>query len=380
MSTERRPSYSTPDLALPDTTSDDETNIESNVEYLRALEQEEATKNHRRHSGGHKVKRTSLPSLSGTKNLLAGKFGDAFKRFEHNASAPPGPRTPSPLNDMERRDLTPIAGSEATDGRSDDGNVLAEDMENMPPEQRREIERRRLSMEEKRVANAAAEYKKRLADRGSGMPPPKSIGGVSRATSIQNKVRNLLDESQQGSPPKKTADGYGKYTSNTAPIPQTSQFSTTQPALRVSSAQSNNPYNKPAIVRKPMISSPADNDLLYTKPRAQPVPAAGPAIASKTGGPRPSAPPKPIHLNSSNTGSNKEFLSGIGGKPTIQPSPNMSAQEREDYLQDFSRRFPSLRGIELVEREIGLVPTSPDRPKGGAAVKMEDRGLRSRDV
>ena len=385
MSSERRPSCSTPDLARPDAVSDDETNIESNVEYLRTLEHEEAGKNHRRHSGGHKTKRTSLPSLSGTKNLLAGRFGDAFKRFEHNASAPPGPRTPSPLNDMDRRDLTPIAGSEATDGRSDDGNVLAEDMENMPPEQRREIERRRLSMEEKRVANAAAEYRKRLADRDSGMPPPKSIGGVSRATSIQNKVRNLLDESQQSSPPKKSAEGYGKYTSNTAPIPPIGQFPTTQSAPPTATTQSNNPYTKPAIGRKPISSSPApvptSNDLSYPKPRAQPI--AGPATASKTGGPRPSAPPKPMHLNSSNTGaassSNKDILAGAGGKPVIQPRPDMSAQEKEDYLQDFSRRFPSLSGIELVERDIGVSPTSLEVGKG-ATMSMENRGLSSRDI
>ena len=120
LSLERAPSYSK-ETAVVDLGSDDETNIESNVDFLRTMEDQDSGKKDRRRSSGtdKKGKRSSLPSmsLSGTKNLLAGKFGDAFKRFEHSASSPPGPRTPSPLHDLERRDLTPIAGSEATDGR-----------------------------------------------------------------------------------------------------------------------------------------------------------------------------------------------------------------------------------------------------------------------
>jgi len=30
----------------------------------------------------------------------------------------------------------------------------------------------------------------------------------------------------------------------------------------------------------------------------------------------------------------------------------MSQQEKEDYIADFSKRFPSLSGIEMVERDI----------------------------
>jgi AP2-associated kinase len=30
----------------------------------------------------------------------------------------------------------------------------------------------------------------------------------------------------------------------------------------------------------------------------------------------------------------------------------MTQQEKEDYIVDFSKRFPSLSGIEMVEREI----------------------------
>ena len=368
---DKRPSYSK-EAAVLDPGSDDETNIESNVDFLRTMEDHDSAKKDRRRSSGadKKGKRSSLPSmsLSGTKNLLAGKFGDAFKRFEHSASTPPGPRTPSPLNDLERRDLTPIAGSEATDGRSDDGNAL-EDSDNLLPEQRRELERRRLSMEEKRVANAAAEYRKRLADRGSG-PAPRSIGGVSRAASIQNKVKSLLDENAQSLPVKKTAEGYGRFTE-----------SASEPLPRAFDQPSANPYAKPMVARKPLVPGggivhprtvPIQNEIDYSKPRTQP-PISSPATVSKTGGQRPNAPPKPMHLNSISTGPRSGDMAASPPKAVqrpLQARPDMTHQEKEDYIADFSKRFPSLSGIEMVEREIG----GPD-----PGVKIE-RGLRTREV
>ncbi|KAL2074127.1 hypothetical protein VTL71DRAFT_7905 [Oculimacula yallundae] len=399
---DKRPSFKASETAVVDPPSDEETMIESNVDFLRNMEDQETSKKDRRRSSGtgHKSKRSSLPSmsLSGTKNLLAGKFGDAFKRFEHNANAPLAPRTPSPLNDMERRDLTPIAGSEATDGRSDDGNML-EDMDNMPPEQRREIERRRLSMEEKRVANAAAEYRKRVADRGP--TAPRSIGGVSRAASIQNKVQSLLDENQGPSPVKKTAEGYGRFT-DSGPPPQSTQFE-----------QSANPYTKPnpSLLRKPTPQSVGgiihprtvpitQPDLNYAKTRSpipqqtpfqsqtQPQPITSPATVSRTG-PRPNAPPKPTHLNSISTGPSQQNSSSPP-KPAsfpprpLQARPDMTVQEKEDYVKDFSKRFPSLSGIEMVERSIDGPGSSPG-PVGGsgretAGTVRESGGLRSRDV
>lgn len=42
----------------------------------------------------------------------------------------------------------------------------------------------------------------------------------------------------------------------------------------------------------------------------------------------------------------------------------MTPQEREDYIADFSKRFPSLSGIEMVETDI----------------EKDDRGLRSKEV
>jgi AP2-associated kinase len=215
----------------------------------------------------------------------------------------------------------------------------------MTQEQRREIERRRLSMEEKRVADAAAEYRRQVASRGQA---PRSIGGVSRATSIQNKVKTLLDESSQQSPVKKTAEGYGRFTEH-APPPQPNQF------------DQSNPYAKPSVGRKPLLqavlrgrsgSTQRDNNT-YPNQRSEPIPA--PAPASKTGGARPSAPPKPMHLNSISTGpqNSPPKPSSLPTRP-IQARPDMSQQEKEDYIADFSKRFPSLSGIEMVEREIEM--------------------------
>lgn len=380
-SMEKRPSY--PKLggenAVADL-SDEETNIASNVDFLKTMEDNEAAKKDRRRSSGAttKSKRTSLPSLSGTKNLLAGKFGDAFKRFESNANVPPGPRTPSPLHDLERKDLTPIAGSEATDGRSDDGYAIDDSMEGMAPEQRREIERRRLSMEEQRVANAAAEYRRRLNERGPSTAP-KNIGGMSRATSIQNKVKNLLDENSQGSP-KKTAEGYGRFTDNGAVSPK---------KFEPIPSSSSNPYGRPPISRKPVGPTPIHPRTIpmtneppnYNKTLPQ-SPMMIPATSSKTGVPRPNAPPKPMHLNSISTGprSGDGQLSMSPPKQNslpnprpgkIQPHPDMSPQEKEDYVRDFSKRFPSLSGIEMVEREI-------EGDRRGSVER--ERGMRGKEV
>jgi len=359
---------------------DDETNIASNVDFLRSMEDSDIKKKDKNiHKHG---KRSSLTSIgAGTKNILAGKFGDAFKRFEGNTGPPAPPRTPSPLKNLDRRDLTPIAGSEATDGRSDDGNVL-EDVEDMSPEMRREIERRRLSEEEARVAAAAAEYRQRLQSGSTGPSTlPKSIGGVSRAVSIQNKVQSLLDESNRSTVhPPRTAQGYGHYAdaAQTLNRPPTAD-------------------GRPAVLRKPVgatqagsrmdtgsssvdIGSRRNNTIggsVNEAPGlARPIPAGG--------APKPMAPPKPIHLNKNLTANSNLPAGGRAGsppKPSMpsgsinaprvrgpaqgsreqliavdlpgQPTIEMTASERDDYVRDFQKRFPSLSSIEMVERDLG---------------------------
>ncbi|KAI1376783.1 kinase-like protein [Hypoxylon crocopeplum] len=353
----RSPSYS-PNLhgnaSSPRLEPQDDAVIESNVDFLRSMEDSDGKKKDK----GIKqhTKRSSLTSLSGTKNILAGRFGDAFKRFEGSTSGS-GARTPSPLKDMERHDLTPIAGSEATDDRSDIDHLLGEP--EMTPEMRRELEAQALAEEERRVEAAAAEYKQRMAARGTGGPPaplPKSIGGVSRAVSIQNRVQNLLGESQKSSHQvQRTATGYGKFSD-------------------AATAKSRVDKQLPEIPRKlvtggrgavaPPLKPVASSAEAATATRGR---APDPGSPSK-----PMLPPKPTHLNNLPTGggararsppkqvqrptggpaprSSSEHLAGVGlpGRPIL----DMTFKEKEDYIQDFAKRYPSLSSIEMVERDL----------------------------
>ncbi|KAH7263186.1 hypothetical protein BKA59DRAFT_540636 [Fusarium tricinctum] len=327
-----RSSSRPPQVPSPYQEPEDEPRASSDMDFLRSLEDSERTKS---------SKRSSLTSLSGNKNILAGKFGDAFKLFE--GSSPNSGRNPSPQREAAYRDLTPIAGSEATDGRSDDGHVL-EDEDRMTPEMRREMERLKLQEEEQRVEAAQAEYRKRVAAGQRGPPvPPKSIGGVSRAVSIQNRVQSLLNEDQKPPTIQRTAQGYGKYTD----VPE--------------------PVNKP---EKPL-PGVSKKPLAVAKTRVDASPARGPSSTSSappalTSKPpaKPPAPKKPMHLNSLPTGqrpaspqkltraqtSSEQLISmDVPGQQML----DMTAKEKDDYLQDFSKRFPSLGSIEMVEREIG---------------------------
>ncbi|KAK9779061.1 hypothetical protein SCAR479_03928 [Seiridium cardinale] len=338
--------------------------IESNVDFLRSMEE---TDNKKKDKSIKHSKRSSLSSLSGTKNMLAGRFGDAFKRFE--GSKEPLARTPSPLKELERRDLTPIAGSEATDSKSDDGRLLG-DQEEMTPEQRREAETRALAEEERRVEAAAAEYRQRMAAReagGSAAPPPRSIGGVSRAVSIQNRVQNLLQESQKPSNAPKTAEGYGRFSDAAAASTRVEKALPELPRKPVG-------MGRGAPPAKPVTSS-ADamartRHVGHTSSLPATLPSSDPALNRPTLPPKPSAPPKPTHLNNIPTGGRRspskqqrppgpalmtntgpEQLVGVGvpGRPSL----DMTAQEKEDYVRDFSKRFPSLSAIEMVERDLG---------------------------
>lgn len=346
----------------------EETNIESNVDFLRSMEEPKPRKS-------EESKRASLSSL-GKKSIFAGKFGDAFKRFEANQPGAPPARTPSPLRSVERRDLTPIAGSEATDGRSDDGQV-PEETDDMTPEMRRELERRRLSDEEKRVAAAQAEYRSRIAQRGEGSKStPPSVSGSSRAAAIQNKVQSLLDENARSSTNvKRTAEGYGQYTNTAATPPPQAETKPNIPRKPVGTG-------KPAISSpRPMASSGSLNRVSSMPPK--PVDFSRPVPPPKDIGSRPTAKPKPMHLNKQPT--SQGYGSGrptSPQKPSVnltgmrqtgrlealvaadlpgQPALDMTAQEKDDYLQDFSKRFPSLTSIEMVERDLA----AEENPKPG---------------
>lgn len=351
--TDREPS---PDMLL----DSEETNIESNVDFLRSMEEPKPRKS-------EETKRTSLSSLGKkSSSIFAGKFGDAFKRFESSQPGAPLARTTTPPTGPERSELTPIAGSEA--GRSDDGQVL-EETDNMTPEMRREVERQRLADEEQRVATAQAEYRARIASRGEGgRHQAPSVGGSSRAVAIQNKVQSLLDENSRSSANvKRTAEGYGHYSGVATPSVQPSDFRPEVPRKPVGTGRGST--SSP----RPVPSSSSLNRASSMTPK--PVDFSRPIPPPKDNIGKPTAPPKPTYLNKNLTSSQsygnlqpasppKQISSTTGMRQTGrlealmaadlpgQPALDMSPQEKDDYVRDFSKRFPSLTSIEMVERDI----------------------------
>ena len=314
--------------------------IDSNVDFLRAMEEEDPMKRKekRSSSGSKHSKRSSMPSisLSGTKSLLAGRFGEAFRRFESSGSEP---QESSPSHEGRDSGLTPIAGSEATDGRSDDGEVI-EEINEVPPEVRRELERRRLSQEERRVADGAAAYKRRLAEK-EGLNRGGSPGGQNnRAASIQNKVQSLLEDHGRSSPTK-TAEGYGHFTGS--PSPALNRRDQDMPVAR-------NRRNLEAQKSSATITSVERDDRISVTssnlpPRQTVQRPRGAVSVPQTERPssRPNAPPKPQALRT-------------GGRGDL-PSSTLNIQSQvigntDDWETNFSKRYPSLSGLEMVETEI----------------------------
>ncbi|KAJ9655467.1 Ark- serine/threonine protein kinase [Neophaeococcomyces mojaviensis] len=291
--------------------SDSNTNIKSDLEFLRAREEEEREKHKRLHrlSGSTRhQKRASLPSvaLSGTKNLLQGRFGDAFRKFEghgetqhqhHHEEAPT-----SPGRD-DHHILTPIAGSEATD-LSDDRRGLDE-TEELSSELRRELEKQELEAEERRVERAAAEYRQRIGVKGAG-PPPLSA----KAASIQNRVQSLLKENEK--PAQKTASGYGRFTADANLAKFEKPLSETASSVRGNSQ----PEMKP-------VSAPASAIDLQAQSRMQ----------------RPAAPPKPRVLRT-------------GMSDSVYVSKDPVAVGQDNWEEDFSKKYPALSHLEMVETDI----------------------------
>ncbi|KAJ9193233.1 hypothetical protein DTO021D3_1945 [Paecilomyces variotii] len=285
----------------------DRNNISSDIDYLRAREEEENNRKRdkRMGSGSKHVKRSSLTSLSlsGTKSLLAGRFGEAFRRFEHNVPEQgQGSRTPSPDETNSR--LPPIAASEAADLS---GEGVGENEDDVSPEMRRELERRRLSQEEKRVANAAAEYRRRLAEKGDGGRRPEGT-----APSIQNKAKQFESRSE--------------------PQPNSRPLSRNPGPVY-------NEFDKPKLPARPKDVSGAPGGL----PKQQT--ASGTFASVQRTGPRPAAPPKPKNLQ----------LTGKSETPSTSGNIETPISgTTDDWEESFSRRYPSLSGLELVETEIDI--------------------------
>ena len=386
---------------------EDASKIDSNVDYLKAMEEEEAAKRkEKRHSSGSKhFKRSSMPSvsLSGTKNLLAGRFGEAFRRFETNNDEPGhGDTNRSPGHGGNDMPLSPIVGSEATDGRSDDGNAL-EESEELPPEVRRELERRRLSQEEKRVTDGAAAYRQRLAegDRTGSRPGPNK-----KAMSIQSKVKSLLDENGRGSPsPTKTAAGYGKDTerasspipvseqnpghhpprtssrqvpmqpssNSTGQMPSTARSSPIVP-LNTSSTRVNNAQLPQSFSNIPRHSAPP-SDHPMTRPPGPPRPQPKPQ-SLRTGDRPPGSPLKPAPLAGKKPLSTRNPYQSSPPQQDEQPNPDVANMDRgapdDDWESNFQKRYPDLSGLGLVETDIDDRPYNGGKTGLGKEMKVRD--------
>ena len=378
-----RSRQSSPRLMAFDTNEQvpDDANIENDLDYLRS--NEEAGDSKRRHSKqgapGHK-KRSSIPSIANAKNIFAGRFGDAFKRFEQNpgeekVQADERPRTPeAPQQSDPYQSLSPIQGSEPTPSR------YLDEAEDVPPEVRREYERQQLVQEERRVAEAAAQYRANVTANGTG-----NSANLSRASTIQKRVQSLLDEGRKSPVAPRTAEGYGKFTN--------------QPE---SANQSLPP--RPSSVNKPTVPLPSRQipvDLSVpglVDPRVRPQSSGHPLTQTASAPPiaqqqrvvsRPSAPPKPKVLRTGQWQQTQEQqpepARPLQAKPTglaallakdLEGVPDYPGQEApparyndhvaprgsqgldigdatHDLEADFSARYPSLHGIEMVEREIG---------------------------
>ncbi|KAF4552929.1 Serine/threonine-protein kinase ppk30-like protein [Elsinoe fawcettii] len=388
--------------------------IKDDTAYLRSLERDE-----------DKWERQNLNSLimrSKRASMPPGMMKEGATRFLSKESpteedAPPQPpRTSSPAKDYAaNRPLSPIAPSEATSASPrqtliDIGG--GDETEDPSPEMRREMERQLQSQEERRVAEAASAYRDR----------PPVAPQATRAASIQQRMQSLLDEGRSA-PVTRTAAGYGRYTDSdsneTAPV-------TRRPLPDNAQVISPTDYNQP---RRGYAASPRPREDIVVgrqrpEPEQQPITGHAPVSASappgmNRTGPKPAAKPKPAGLRSVITGqkpyspqsptkspSKTEWQSaandksqgsrlaallardqegvaeaGPGGKPLYDvpvesPSDTTSSQpasavdlDGRDWEMEFSKRYPSLSGIELVETDIG-----------GIGGNLSQREVRIKDI
>ncbi|KAK6429165.1 Ark- serine/threonine protein kinase [Oleoguttula sp. CCFEE 5521] len=390
----RRSQQASPRLApaAGDEAAIEEKNIDSDLDFLRSTEEPDAVKRRhsRKESSSQHKKRLSIPSISGAKNILAGRFGDAFKRFEQSSGdeSKDLPRTPDREDISDRRMLSLVPASDAA---SDSPSRALDESQELPPDMRREVERRRLAEEEDRVAAAAAEYRARVTANGTGGAPP------SRADAIKKRVQDILDEGRKSpAPVRKTAEGYGRFTDTpqraAAEMPETSAAAASLPPRTTSL-----PKAQPAPTQDTFSSLQQPRTRPQQVPESTPVqsPPSSASIPTARTFPRPSAPPKPKVLQtaqwpplpSSDTAPSRapskpsglaallakdqegvpEYPSTTSGGQRASTAPHAgpgpisataaTGDDRDGNHWDeaeFSRRYPSLSGIEMVEREIGV--------------------------
>lgn len=325
--------------------------ISSDVDYLRAMEEEESNrKREKRSSGSYKHnKRGSLStlSLSGGKNLFASRFGDAFRRFE--AGNQEKSSSPS-AEDAPRQGLIELSDS-GEDSLSPNDEIALEDVDrdDISPEMRRELERRRLSQEEKRVANAAAEYRRRVAEGDGG---GRAIGDGTRSRTILNKVQSLLGESEKPTVPK-TATGYGRFTETSSSLQAKQSEAGPTISSQLPASRTPGPTYPPRDSSMALADRPDGSNISAGLPQSV-APTSYPSTQRPTA--RPAAPPKPKNLRAGPATSRPDTGHGHGSSEETPASPG------EDWEAKFSQRFPSLSGLEM-ETEIKIPKLSSLRTR-----------------
>ena len=364
-----------------------EATIQSNVGFLKAMEEADGSRRRekRRSVESKHSKRSSMPSisLSGTKTLLAGKFGEAFRRFEANGTGA-AKQDHEAFESHRPRDLSPITMSERTGDRSDDGHAAEAD--DISPEVRRELERRALAQEERRVEAAAEEYRRRLADvagpgNGDTVAAADPRGRI-MATTIQESVTSSLDENSRPQPSQSADIVGGAEHRDTATLARAPPENRTQSTPRdPTSLPSGVPGRSGHQPHQPKASRtfPIGHDVdPAAPPSSQSAPAAS---AGRRPASRPSAPRKPEKLRTGGGGAAppEAGRAGVvsGPKPAddaVMTSPTIGAAAAaasaaagstpiEIWEANFSRRYPSLSQLEMVETEIDRLPATAPRSK-----------------
>lgn len=314
----------------------DETTIVSDLEYLRTMEHEKHDHRHSSHHHDHHKHNSMLPE-----SQTRGEQSSLGRLSDKSREAPENEKTSPHFPHLHvRRVFSPRSGHKdvlGTDNFGENDTHAIEETEDISPEVRRELERHHVNIEEKRVTEAALAYRQQ-ANSGSGRGGRRNSSAILKSSAIQNRVRNLLDESNRTISVKKTASGYGKYTELEAVSSDTSVVAP-QPEKQTT----------PSIMREVpdrdvmTASAPADlavSEEQHNNPRKLSSTAINGSSRTRT---KPSAPPKPVALRT-----------GVGARtPNAQvtTSSNVPAEVNEDWEQEFSKRYPSL-SLDMVEQEI----------------------------
>jgi len=322
----------------------EETTIVSDLEYLRTLEHEKHDHRHNSHHHDHHKRNSIFAEL----HPRAEQSGIG-RPSDNSHQASENEKTLHRFPHLHNRHVkSPWSGPEAILGTNNLGvnnDDALEETEDISPEVRRELERHHLDLEEKRVAEAAVAYREEASN---GQGHGGRSGSSTKSSAIQDRVRNLLDESTRTISVKKTASGYGKYTeleavSDASVVGPQPQKPTARPIVREV------PDRDILTVSAPPNIAVSEEQHNKTREPSSPV-----VHGSSRARPKPSAPPKPVALRT-----------GMGARITnaqVTTLTSMPAEVHENWEEEFSKRYPSL-SLDVVEREI--LPTEMQQRRIG---------------